>query len=140
MSAVIGPTDDIAACQALRRTVFVEEQGVSLAEELDGCDAGAHHILAQVQGVPMGTARILLKGDTGKIGRVCVLSQYRGTGLGAALVLACMDHLRHLPGLTRAELGAQTHALGFYEQLGFKAYGPVYDDAGLAHRDMERAL
>ncbi len=136
----IAPTRDIAACLRLRRTVFIEEQGVSEADEVDDKDAGAIHILATIDGVPMGSARLLLTGDTGKIGRVCVLPAARGTGLGAQLMRAAIDELRRQPGITRAKLGSQTHALGFYERLGFIAEGPVYDDAGIPHRDMVMVL
>lgn len=140
MNWTISQTDDIAACHALRRTVFIEEQGVSAADEVDGRDGEALHLLAQRDGTALGCARILLSGDTAKIGRVCVLPQARGTGLGAAIILACLEVARAQPGVTRAKLGAQTHALAFYEKLGFAAFGSVYDDAGLPHRDMERAL
>lgn len=136
----IAPTRDIAACLRLRRTVFIEEQGVSEADEVDDKDAGAIHMLATIDGVPMGSARLLLTGDTGKIGRVCVLPAARGTGLGAQLMRAAIDELRRQPGITRAKLGSQTHALGFYERLGFIAEGPVYDDAGIPHRDMVMVL
>ena len=137
---MIVETTDLAACRALRRAVFIEEQNVPEAEEWDGQDADALHVLAFADGQPVGTARVLLLGDTGKIGRVCVLSQARGTGLGAALILAALDMLRNRPGITRAKLGAQTHAIGFYEKLGFTAFGPIYDDAGIPHRDMSRDL
>ena len=136
----IEQTTDLAACLALRRTVFIEEQRVPEDREIDGLDNSALHLLATQDGQPIGSARILLDGDTGKIGRVCVLPQARGTGLGAALIRAALDVLRVQPGITRAKLGAQTHALGFYEKLGFTAYGPVYDDAGIPHRDMTRDL
>ena len=136
----IEQTTDLAACHALRRAVFIEEQGVSEAEEMDDKDADAIHLLAREKGQPVGSARILLMGDTGKITRVCVLPLARGTGLGAALIRAALDVLRVQPGITRAKLGAQTHALGFYGKLGFTAYGPVYDDAGIPHRDMTRDL
>lgn len=136
----IEPTTDLAACLALRRTVFIEEQRVPEDREIDGLDDEAIHLLATQDGQPIGSARILLDGDTGKIGRVCVLPQARGTGLGAALIRAALDVLRVQPGIARAKLGAQTHALGFYEKLGFTAYGPVYDDAGIPHRDMTRDL
>lgn len=136
----IEQTTDLAACLALRRTVFIEEQRVPEDREIDGLDDGALHLLATQDGQPIGSARILLSGETGKIGRVCVLPQARGTGLGAALIRAALDVLRVQPGITRAKLGAQTHALGFYEKLGFTAYGPVYDDAGIPHRDMTRDL
>lgn len=70
-------TDDIEACRALRRTVFIEEQGVSEAEEIDDLDGEAIHLLATDAGRPVGTARLLVRGETGKIGRVCVLAHCR---------------------------------------------------------------
>lgn len=132
-------TDDLAACHALRRAVFIDEQGVSEAEEMDDLDAGAVHLLAIANGRPLGTARLLMSGDTGKITRVCVLAEGRGTGAGAALIEAAITALR-ARGAAQAKLGSQSHAIGFYERLGFEAYGPVYDDAGIPHRDMVRAL
>lgn len=131
----IAVTTDIATCRALRRKVFIEEQGVSEADELDDLDGVAVHLLAIVDGLPMGSARIVPGDGYGKIGRVCVLLQARGTGLGAALMRAAVQECRRL-GLKTAKLGAQTHALGFYEALGFEAVGPVFDDAGIPHREM----
>lgn len=135
----IAVTDDIATCRALRRVVFIEEQGVSEADELDDLDGVAVHLLATVDGRPMGSARIVPGKDYGKIGRVCVLTEARGTGLGAALMRAAVGECRRL-GLKTARLGAQTHALGFYEALGFQAIGPVFDDAGIPHREMTLSL
>ncbi len=140
MSIEIRQTDDIASCRKVRRAVFIDEQGVSEADEIDGLDADCLHLLARDGAVPVGTARIQLIGDTAKIGRVCVIAPYRGTGLGASLIRAALDVARGQNGITQAKLGAQIHALGFYEALGFKAYGPVYDDAGIDHRDMVRDL
>ena len=140
MTLQITRTEDLATCHALRRAVFIEEQGVPEADELDDLDAQAIHLLATVDGRPMGSARLLRLGDTGKIGRVCVLAQARGTGLGAALIRAALDEFRAMPGIAKVKLGAQTHALGFYERLGFAAFGPEYDDAGIPHRDMVLAL
>ena len=132
----IAPTRDIATCRALRRRVFIEEQGVSEADELDDLDDQAIHLLATEDGTPLGSARLLVLGETGKIGRVCVLPQARGTGLGAALMRAAIAEFRRIPGVARVKLGAQTHALGFYERLGFQATGPEFMDAGIPHRDM----
>lgn len=137
MTLEIGPTEDLATCLELRRVVFMEEQDVSEEDERDGQDDLAHHILARRDGRPVGCARILIDGTTAKIGRVCVLADQRGTGLGQALVSACLSHLKSKPGITRAILGAQTHALGFYEQLGFVSYGEDFLDAGIPHRMME---
>ncbi|NUB44677.1 GNAT family N-acetyltransferase [Fertoebacter nigrum] len=132
----IALTDDIVTCRMLRRVVFIEEQGVSEADEVDDLDGQALHLLATAAGRPVGSARLLTDGATSKIGRVCVLADLRGTGLGAALIRAAVDQFRQTPGITRVKLGAQTHALGFYEKLGFAATGPEYLDAGILHRDM----
>ena len=86
MTLLIEETRDIATCRALRRVVFIEEQGVSEADEIDDLDGEAIHLLAVVAGRPVGTARLLLQGETGKIGRVCVLAEARGAGIGAALL------------------------------------------------------
>lgn len=138
--ALIARSDDLAACHAIRRAVFIREQSVPEALEIDGLDDAAIHLLAAVEGRPVGCARLLIDGATGKIGRVAVLPEARGTGLGAALMRAALDELRRIPGVTTARLGAQTHALGFYERLGFVAEGPVFDDAGISHRMMTRPL
>ncbi|NBZ86609.1 GNAT family N-acetyltransferase [Stagnihabitans tardus] len=134
MAVTIAETRDIALCRRLRRIVFIEEQGVSEADELDDLDPVAIHLLAE-EGAPLGSARLLVLGDTGKIGRVCVLAEARGRGIGAALIRAAVARFRDM-GLARVILGAQVHALGFYEALGFEALGEVYDDAGIPHRDM----
>lgn len=140
MTIKYAATTDIAACQAVRHAVFVLEQGVDPALEQDGLDEQAHHILASENGVPIGAARILIKDGTGKIGRVCVLASHRGHGLGADLIRTCLDHLRGLGDVTRAELGAQTHALDFYSALGFSAFGPEYQEINTPHQMMEQPL
>ena len=124
------------ACFALRHQVFVSEQGVPQEEELDDLDAVATHLLASDDATALGTARIVYQGETAKIGRVCVVKSARGTGLGAELINAAVQIAQRQPGVIKAKLGAQLHALGFYEKLGFKVYGPVYLDAGIEHRDM----
>ena len=140
MNVTIGETRDIEACHALRLEVFVLEQGVPLDEEIDTLDDSAIHLLAMDEGEPVGTARLLVQGDVGKIGRVCVLQRYRGAGLGAALLEAAVARLRQEPSVTRLKLSAQVTAVGFYEKLGFAAEGPEYPDGGIAHRDMFRPL
>ena len=136
MSFDIALTDDIATCRALRRTVFIEEQGVSEVDEIDDLDGECLHLLASQDGIPVGTARVLIKENIAKVGRVCVLAPQRGAGLGTALIRASVAQARGTQGATQVQLGAQVHAIGFYEGLGFAAVGPVYDDAGIDHRDM----
>ncbi|MGV9882864.1 GNAT family N-acetyltransferase [Streptomyces sp. NPDC003006] len=142
--------DDLAACFAVRKDVFVAEQQVPEELEYDAYDAGAVHVLAMSEdGVPLGTGR-LLTGDAaaaknggdagvGALGRLAVTGTARGLGVGAALVGAIEDAAR-ARGLTAVDLHAQTHALGFYERLGYEAYGPEFPDAGIPHRAMRKPL
>lgn len=140
MSFDIHITKDHDSCFALRHQVFVHEQGVPIEEEVDDLDATATHLLARDGETAVGTARVVFKGNTAKIGRVCVAKSARGTGLGAALIRQAVDIARQQPGITTARLGAQVQAIGFYEKLGFRAVGPVFDDAGIDHRDMVQDL
>ncbi len=133
-------TQDIPTCQALRRVVFIDEQGVSEADEVDGLDGRAIHLLAWDGECPVGTARLLVKGAVGKIGRVCVLPEARGLGLGAALIRSALEELGRIPGVSEAYLGSQSHATGFYEKLGFQVEGEEFLDAGIPHRHMRLAL
>lgn len=139
MSLDIARVTDLTDCHALRRRVFMEEQQVSAEDEWDDLDAGAWHYLARRDGRPVGSARVLLEGDAGILTRVCVLADQRGQGTGAALTRAAVGDLR-AAGYARARLAAQTHAIGFYERLGFVAEGPEFMDAGIPHRWMELAL
>ncbi|MGW2049388.1 GNAT family N-acetyltransferase [Streptomyces sp. NPDC001858] len=145
--------DDLAdreACFAVRKEVFVGEQGVPEDLEYDAHDAGAVHVLAvREDGAPLGTGRLLFgeaaaartDGDpsVGSLGRLAVTREARGLGVGAALVRAIEEAAR-ARGLAAVDLHAQTHALGFYERLGYEAYGPEFPDAGIPHRSMRRSL
>ena len=140
MSVTITRTDDLETCLKLRFEVFVDEQGVPPEIERDAYDEIALHLLATEGDRALGTARVLPNGEIGKIGRVCVIKAARGTGLGAALIRAGLDEMRADGRFSKAALGSQLHAIPFYEKLGFAAYGEVFDDAGIPHRMMERAL
>lgn len=135
----IALTDDRETCYALRHTVFVLEQGYTAEGEVDALDPDSMHLLAHKDGTPVATARAYLDGDTAKIGRVCVLKAQRGSGLGADLINVTAQ-LAAANGARRAVLGAQRHAIGFYEKLGFTPYGAPYDDEGEPHQMMERDL
>jgi predicted GNAT family N-acyltransferase len=134
---------DRAACFAVREEVFVGEQSVPAEIEYDAHDADALHVLAvAADGSPLGTGRLLdgIEGPgIGSLGRLAVAKVARGLGVGAALVRAIEAEAARR-GFTAVDLHAQTHALGFYERLGYTAYGPEFPDAGIAHRAMRRAL
>lgn len=129
-----------AACFAVRRAVFIEEQGIPEAEEWDEADATCTHVLAEDDIGPLGTARLIARGDAAKIGRVAVMPRARGTGLGRRIMEHMLNEARSA-GFSQAMLEAQVAVIGFYEGLGFVAEGPDYDDgSGILHRLMRRPL
>ncbi|WP_085917756.1 GNAT family N-acetyltransferase [Halomonas sp. CSM-2] len=121
---------DIASL--IRRVVFIDEQQVPQDEEWDGQDPACHHFLAYLDGNPVGTARLL---PDGHIGRVAVLAEARGTGIGGQLMAAAIATAQRV-GHPQVALSSQLHALAFYERLGFVAHGEVFMDAGIPHREM----
>ncbi|MEU6356375.1 GNAT family N-acetyltransferase [Streptomyces sp. NPDC047072] len=143
-------SDDLEACFAVRKEVFVGEQGVPEDLEYDAYDAVAVHVLAvRADGEAIGAGRLLYGeqaaaktgGDlsVGSLGRLAVVREARGLGVGVALVRAIEDAAR-ARGLAVVDLHAQTHALAFYERLGYEAYGPEYLEAGIPHQGMRRSL
>jgi predicted GNAT family N-acyltransferase len=126
-------------CFRIRREVFIEEQGVPEAEEYDAADATALHVLARRGGAAVATARVVLKegGRLAKIGRVAVRRAARGTGAGAA-VMRWIEAEPALAGVEAFVLEAQTHALPFYERLGYRAEGEEFLDVGIPHRRMRK--
>ena len=127
---------DEPALSAIRATVFIDEQRVPADLEWDGEDDAATHWLALADAQPVGCVRLLRNGH---IGRMAVLRNYRGRGIGAALLEAVIAHAQSL-GLRELYLHAQTHALAFYDKQGFVAEGPEFMDAGIPHRTMRRVL
>lgn len=120
----------------LRRRVFIDEQQVPESEEWDGQDPDCLHFLACENGQPIGTARLL---PDGHIGRVAVLGQARGRGIGLLLMREAIAAARLL-GHEEVILAAQIQAMPFYERLGFQAYGEEFLDAGIPHRNMRLML
>lgn len=121
----------------VRRTVFIEEQGVPAHMEWDADDAASLHFLAlDPAGRPIGSARLL---PDGHIGRMAVLPAWRGHGVGRALLDAAVRAAR-ARGDTIARLSAQTHAVGFYARAGFVADGDEYEEAGIPHVAMQKTL
>lgn len=128
-------TPEFDACLTIRMDVFVSEQKVPLEEERDAYDITAIHFLARINAQPVGTARAIEK-EPGlwKIGRVAVCASYRQQGVGLALMKA----IESTCPARQFILNAQTSALPFYERQGYMAEGPIFYDAGLAHRVMRK--
>ncbi len=131
--SVVNWSDKQAELTSVRRAVFIEEQNVPESIELDDRDPECHHVLAcDKSGAPVGTARI----DTnGKIGRMAVLGDYRGLGVGREMLHAIMDCGR-ANGITDFRLSAQISAVGFYQKMGFEPSGDEFEEAGIQHINM----
>jgi predicted GNAT family N-acyltransferase len=137
---VIESPADMERAYAIRRRVFIEEQRVPEEIELDADDARAFHALATLDGDAIGCGRMLEHGDDEvKIGRMAVLQEYRGTGVGREILRFLTGRAR-IRGLRRAILHAQLSAEGFYLREGFTPVGGVFDEAGIPHRKMEKVL
>ena len=122
---------------SVRIAVFVDEQGIPREEELDAFDDAAVHCVAYKAGEPAGAGRLVLMESDGKIGRMAVLKQHRGTGLGVQ-VLDALEHEGRERGVRLFKLSAQLTARGFYGRAGYTEVGDVYDEVGIPHIAMEK--
>ena len=129
---------------AIRLRVFVEEQGVPPDEEIDAHDrddgVAVHALAIDAAAVAIGTGRYYVtEPGVVQIGRMAVLSEARGTGVGAAVLRALVDEARRR-GFLRAHLHAQVHAREFYRKNGFSDDGDTLWDAGILHQPMSLEL
>ena len=129
--------DDLLKAVAVRAIVFMDEQHVSYAEEMDGLDAGALQILGELAGEPVATARIRFLGDTAKLERLAIRQAWRGHGLGDRL-LEFMLATARAHGFRRFKLHGQAHLRAFYEKHGFRVEGPSFLEAGIPHLLLRR--
>ena len=132
---------DRARATALRTTIFVHEQQVPAELEMDEHDATACHVLALQQDEQgeraIGTGRMVVDGKRGRIGRMAVSAEARGRGVGGLLLHELLAWARDL-NLDGTYLHAQCHALEFYLRHGYRPVGPVFQEAGIDHQEMER--
>jgi predicted GNAT family N-acyltransferase len=121
----------------VRETVFVQEQQVPVEEEWDALDPLCHHVIARDDaGLPIGTGRLT---PERKIGRMAVLRDWRGRGVGDALLLALIEAARQQQW-PEISLHAQVSAEAFYARHGFLPYGERFWEAGIEHQSMRRRL
>lgn len=127
-------------CVDIRKKVFVEEQGVPENKELDEYEKESLNVVLLFNDSPAGTVRYRKIDDsTIKVERMAVLKEYRGMGFGNNLMNFVHIHARK-SGYHWAKLGAQTHAVKFYTNLGYEESSKEYMDVGIPHVDMIKKL
>lgn len=133
--------DGIEGCKLVREAVFVDEQGFSVELEFDNTDTFAHHLLIKADSKPAAAARIFIEGDTNEwhAGRICIMPEYRGTGLGLVLMHELERKVSELGG-SRIVLSSQVRVRPFYEKAGYTAYGEEYLDEHCPHISMAKTV
>lgn len=121
------------ALKTIRKSVFIDEQHIPKELEWDGLDADCTQFLATCNSVPVATARLTAEGQ---IGRMAVLEDFRGKGIGSSLLAAVIDQAKRA-GHRQVFLHAQVGVIRFYRHCGFTACGDVFIDAGIEHRSMK---
>lgn len=125
--------DGLDDAHMIRRKVFIGEQGISEADEMDGTDGACAHLVAYDDGgAPAATGRVMVTRDEYIIGRVAVLPEYRNQGYGL-LVMQTLIRACFVMGGEQQVVHAQLAARGFYEKLGFTVRGNIYEEAGIPH-------
>ncbi|CAM8391254.1 GNAT family N-acetyltransferase [Candidatus Methylopumilus universalis] len=127
--------DEYDSLTMIREKVFIEEQKVTSQLEWDGMDKEAIHFLAFKDEKAIGCARALVIEYCMQLGRIAVLKEYRGEGIGSALIEKAMTTAK-LNQLSAIYISAQCHAIDFYKKFGFEVTSDIYLDAEILHRDM----
>ena len=126
---------------SVRTTVFVGEQNVPPALEIDELeDEAVHFILYNEEQKPCGAGRFRTVGEFGKVERICVLKEARGNGAGHLIMDAIEQHAKTIDGLSTLKLDAQLHAIPFYEKRGYEVISGEFLDAGILHKTMTKPL
>ncbi len=129
--------EESATLARIRTAVFVIEQNVPAALEMDGRDGDCSHVLAEsAGGEAIGTGRLM---PDGRIGRMAVLAAWRGKGVGAAMLVALMAEAKRR-GIRETYLHSQSHAKDFYARHGYVIEGEEYLEAGIPHVGMRARL
>ncbi|KQL41392.1 hypothetical protein AN960_05130 [Bacillus sp. FJAT-25509] len=127
--------DELKIAFAIRKDIFVKEQGVPLEDEFDQYDnlnGDCEHILVHYNEQPVGTGRIRFVEGVGKLERICILESFRKFGLGKNIIKA-LEEIAEEQGTSKVKLHGQTHAEGFYKKLGYQTSSDVFIEDGIPH-------
>ncbi|BAZ38568.1 GCN5-related N-acetyltransferase [Calothrix sp. NIES-4101] len=133
-------SNELAAIQEIRKTVFQQEQGVDAELDFDGFDETCDLLIASLNGEFIGTVRIrMLDTKMAKIERLAVLKQSRGHGIGKKLMAEALE-IAESKGILEVVIHAQEYIMPLHQQLGFEADGDVFEEAGIRHVKMRKVL
>jgi len=131
--------EELELVYQIRREVFDQEQHLTTWVRDFPEDEHSLNVLAWIDGQAVGTGRVSLWGDEAQIAWVAVRKPYRGQGVGRAVMHSLIRWARE-HGARIVTLNAQTHALGFYQKLGFRPIGRPFYMAHIEHQLMELEL
>ena len=131
--------DDHTQLKNIREKVFIQEQKVTLELEWDGMDENAMHFLVFKDEEAIGCARAVVIKNYMQLGRMAVLKEYRGQGIGSALLEKVIVTAK-LNQISSIHISAQFYAIDFYLKFGFEVMSDIYLDAEIPHRDMTLKL
>jgi predicted GNAT family N-acyltransferase len=134
--------ENLRVAFAIRKEVFVKEQGVPLEDEFDQFDTLnglCEHILVHYNEQPVGTGRIRFIDGVGKLERICILEPYRKFGLGKIIIKA-LEEIAEERGAWQVKLHGQTQAEGFYKKLGYRTSSNIFMEDGIPHLLMLKEL
>jgi predicted GNAT family N-acyltransferase len=139
---LVSTEKELKDAMEVRKKVFQEEQGIDEKLDFDGQDKDADHMIVYIDNQPIGTARVRYldeKREKAKVERVAVLKEYRKLGIGKLIMEYLHDHIDE-KGVKEIMLESQEHARGFYENLGYKQEGEVFEEVGIPHVKMVKKL
>ena len=136
---VVENHQELEDAYSVRRTVFIDEQNVPQEEEIDHHEGEATHFVFYQDERPIAAGRFRFVDGYGKVERICVLKEARGTGAGKAIMNGIEDHARK-NDIHKLKLNSQTHAIPFYAGLGYEVVSDEFMDAGIPHKTMVKEL
>jgi len=124
---------------SIRRIVFIDEQNVPEEEEIDQYEDEASHFVLYHVGHPVGAGRFRMFDGYGKVERICVLKEARSTGAGTKIMQGIENYAQQ-QGVKKLKLNAQTHAIPFYDRIGYEVVSEEFLDAGIPHKTMTKKI
>src|SRR5699024_3621098 len=120
-------------------TVFVEEQNVSMEEEIDNHEKESIHFVGYENNIPIAASRLRFVDGYGKLERICILKEHRNKSYGSKMIKIMENKIQN-QGFLKAKLNAQTRATKFYKKLGYEIVSSEFLDAGIPHVTMTKQL